>query len=99
LALARSRRQRRQDELFHIGVDTTGWRLVDATGVSDDGLTITGWGFNPQGQREAFLAVIPEPASLPLLGIAGLAAMRRRRRGWTCSSLSSRRTPPLPPST
>lgn len=43
------------------GVDMTGWDLKEATGVSDDGLRVVGWGINPSGQEEAFVALIPEP--------------------------------------
>jgi len=34
----------------------TGWRLEDATAVSHDGLVIVGFGLNPAGQTEAWLA-------------------------------------------
>jgi len=59
-----------------------------ATGVSADGLTIAGYGFNPNGGLEAWIASLrqdvvatPEPAALGLLGLglAGLASLRRRR--------------------
>jgi probable HAF family extracellular repeat protein len=36
------------------GVDMTGWILFEARGVSDDGLTIVGWGFNPDGDTSAW---------------------------------------------
>jgi len=60
------------------GFDLTGWRLEEAIGMSDDGLTITGWGFNPDGLREAWVVQIPAPGALGLLGAAGLFARRRR---------------------
>lgn len=39
-----------------MGLDLTGWRLIEATGISADGLTIVGWGDNPDDQREAWIA-------------------------------------------
>ncbi|MEL7405881.1 MAG: PEP-CTERM sorting domain-containing protein, partial [Cyanobacteria bacterium J06558_2] len=36
-------------------LDLTGWLLADATSISDDGLTIVGWGGNPQGELEAWI--------------------------------------------
>ncbi|GAH22327.1 unnamed protein product, partial [marine sediment metagenome] len=44
------------------GVDLTGWTLRSATGISDDGLTFVGYGLNPSGYQEAWIATIPEPA-------------------------------------
>ncbi len=38
------------------GVDLTGWILRAATGISDDGRTIVGWGENPDGNNEAWSA-------------------------------------------
>lgn len=40
-------------------VDLTGWILLDATGVSPDGRTIVGWGLNPAGDSEAWVATLP----------------------------------------
>ena len=48
------------------GVDLTDWTLSVALGISDDGRTIVGRGINPDGNTEAWIALIPEPA--PLLG-------------------------------
>ena len=42
------------------GLDLTGWRLREATGISADGVTIVGWGVNPDGDFEAWIAVIPQ---------------------------------------
>ena len=44
-----------------LGLDLTGWRLGLARGISADGQTIVGWGTNPDGFTEAFIAVIPRP--------------------------------------
>ncbi|MBW2390036.1 MAG: hypothetical protein JRG89_16625 [Deltaproteobacteria bacterium] len=40
------------------GIDLTGWTLVDAYGLNGDGTVIVGGGSNPQGDYEAFRAVI-----------------------------------------
>ena len=41
------------------GLDLGGFtRLLDATGISDDGLTIVGTGINTSGFAEAFMATI-----------------------------------------
>lgn len=60
------------------GIDLSGWTLSAITEVSQNGLYLTGRGYNPDGQLESFLVQIPTPsAALPL--IAGFAALRRRR--------------------
>ncbi|MCH9023676.1 MAG: PEP-CTERM sorting domain-containing protein, partial [Planctomycetes bacterium] len=53
--------------------------LSQAKGISADGLTIVGWGRNPSGNSEAWIATIPEPATLSLLALGSLALLRRRR--------------------
>ncbi len=40
------------------GLDLNGWSLNAATDVSDDGSTIVGWGTNPAGNTEAWIARI-----------------------------------------
>jgi uncharacterized membrane protein len=47
------------DYLFSHGIDTDGWMLSDAWGVSSDGLTIVGLGRNPQGLLEGWVATLP----------------------------------------
>jgi uncharacterized membrane protein len=63
-----------------LGLNLDGWNLRYATGISADGLTIVGRGVNPSGQEETWIAVIPEPALLPLVGLFTGAMLRRRRR-------------------
>jgi cysteine-rich repeat protein/probable HAF family extracellular repeat protein len=52
--------------LAKLGIDLTGWHLHTAWGLSADGRTIVGYGTNPDGRREAWLAYsevwpIPDP--------------------------------------
>ena len=63
-----------------LGLDLTGWSLLRATAVSGDGNTIVGTGTNASGEQEAWIAIIPEPTTglLVAVGLAGLAATRRR---------------------
>ncbi|MCC7475430.1 MAG: hypothetical protein IT425_08545 [Pirellulales bacterium] len=57
-----------------------GWLLRDATALSPDGRFIVGYGNNPDGKIEAWLADIgpevPEPAAM-LLGLIGCIAAFR----------------------
>jgi probable HAF family extracellular repeat protein len=53
--------RRVQDALTDAGLDMTGWRLIFARGVSDDGNTIVGWGTNPDGQDEGWIARLVSP--------------------------------------
>ncbi|MEM7409350.1 MAG: PEP-CTERM sorting domain-containing protein [Myxococcota bacterium] len=73
-----------QDLLEDEGIDLSDWTLREAEGVSPDGTIIVGHGTNPNGDTEAFVAVLPEPGALLGFGagaslLAGLA--RRRARG------------------
>jgi probable HAF family extracellular repeat protein len=57
---------------------SSGWTLQDATGINDQG-QIVGYGLNSSGQQDAFLLTpTPEPATVSLLALGGLAIFRRR---------------------
>jgi probable HAF family extracellular repeat protein len=59
---------------------SSGWDLVLARAINDVG-QIVGYGTNPAGQTNAFLLTpIPEPATLSLLALGGLALTRRKKR-------------------
>jgi len=69
------------DVLDGLGVDTSDWILEMATGVSDDGRSIVGYGIHlgPAVRREAWIAVVPEPNGL-LLILGALLCLRSRPR-------------------
>lgn len=67
-----------RDILIDLGLDLTSWTLSEARSISTDGLTIAGFGTNPDGYNEAWVAVIPEPATLLLLGF-GAVILRKKR--------------------
>jgi uncharacterized membrane protein len=72
----RARKDALQSEF---GLDLAGWELRNANAISDDGLSIVGWGTNPAGFTEAFVVRLPEPgAGLALLVLGVLAQPRRR---------------------
>lgn len=61
----RSLRQVLVDQ-YGLGSQLAGWRLGSATGISDDGRVIVGWGTNPSSAREAFRVVLPvAPGPMP----------------------------------
>jgi uncharacterized membrane protein len=51
--------------LTGLGVDLTGWTLSAARGVSADGRVIAGYGINPAGRGEGFIADLGAPACYP----------------------------------
>jgi len=62
------------------GVDLGGGQLNYSAGVSWDGNVVTGTG-RKDGQRQPFVATVPEPSSAVLigLGLSALALLRRKR--------------------
>src|SRR5205823_10163260 len=67
-----------------------GWTYLDnISGISDDGKTIVGYG-NRSGGFEAFVATVPEPASLGQLFPLSATALLRRRRGLAQTLISTR---------
>jgi len=67
------------------GLDLSGWDLIAATGISDEGSTIVGYGTNPDGFTEGWVAnttVIPIPPALWLFGsgLLGLIGISRRKK-------------------
>lgn len=73
-----------EDLLIASGVSfNSGWELYTATGVSDDGQTIVGYGFGPGNTIQGWVATIPvpEPTVLALVGAGAVGfAMKRRLR-------------------
>jgi uncharacterized membrane protein len=65
-------------EEIGLELEVTGWTLVSALDVSQDGTRIVGNGLNPDGEFEGWLAVIPEPSAGTLGGLGVLGAMLRR---------------------
>ena len=65
------------------GLDLGGWSLSIAYDVSADGRFIVGYGRNASGDIEAFLAEVPEPATLILMaGGLPLLLQRKRKSRW-----------------
>lgn len=84
-------RESRTIELLHdvltneygLGPQVASWNLQTATAMSNDGRTIVGFGTNPNGQTEGWVAFlgtpVPEPSTLFLTTLALPFACRRRR--------------------
>jgi len=62
------------------GLDLTGWALQSVRDISPDGTVIVGWGVNPSGNVEAWIATVPEPSALVLLGMGGIGLVLFGRR-------------------
>jgi probable HAF family extracellular repeat protein len=67
-------------EDYGLGGSLSGWQLIAANAVSADGKTIIGWGRNPSGEYEPWIAYVPEPGGLPLLACAILFSWLLGRR-------------------
>lgn len=52
--------------LIDAGIVLGGWVLENATDLSGDGQTLVGYGRNPQGRTEAFIAFLPIPCRADL---------------------------------
>ena len=66
--------ERLESRLTSSGLSLGGWTLVQATGISASGRTIVGWGTNPDGQTEGFVATLGAPAlPVPALGVPASA--------------------------
>jgi uncharacterized membrane protein len=62
-----------------------GWTLIEARGVSWDGVTVVGSGIDPTGATQAFVATIPEPSTIMLGIIAALGLLAFYvLRFWRC---------------
>lgn len=53
-----------------LGLDLTDWTLQEAKAISDDGLVVVGFGTNPDGNREGWVAMLPEPPATPVYVLA-----------------------------
>jgi probable HAF family extracellular repeat protein len=70
------------------GLNLAGWTLNDARGISADGLTVVGYGTNPSGVSEGWLArlnpqnnpSVPEPSSILGLGLFSLVGFLIKKR-------------------
>jgi uncharacterized membrane protein len=64
--------------LTNNGVDLTGWTELGGPACSPNGQYLVGWG-KYNGVSQCFVAAVPAPGAIALLGIAGVARGRRRR--------------------
>lgn len=63
------------------GADLTAWDTLGVVkGISADGNTIVGEGFELGGFEKGWVAHIPEPSSIALISVGVITAFRRRRR-------------------
>lgn len=56
-----------------LGAQVAGWTVDEVTGISTDGLTIVGYGTNPHGQSEAWVAKL-NPGDLDISALANFKA-------------------------
>lgn len=66
-----------------VGDAVNGWTLLNATAISADGLTVAGYGIDPTGNRQAWLAYlgseVPEPAAWILIGLGSMGVVARHK--------------------
>jgi probable HAF family extracellular repeat protein len=62
-------------EELGLGPAMAGWDLETATAISPDGLTVGGWGYNPQGNVEAWLAYLGEPSVVEVPALSSLGSI------------------------
>ena len=62
-------------------LDLTNWTLWYAYGISDDGTTIAGTGFNPEGYTEAWIATLPQSEITSNHYVVG--TLGKDRDGWS----------------
>jgi probable HAF family extracellular repeat protein len=75
--------RRLQDVLTsEYNIDLTGWTLNCATGVSSDGMTIVGYGRNPDWNAEGWIARLGEPTVIPAPGAIILGCIGTGLVGW-----------------
>jgi probable HAF family extracellular repeat protein len=67
--------RRLQDVLTGSGLDLTGWTLHSANDISADGRVIVGSATNPDGDPEAWMAVLSGSPAVPALGGLGTVAL------------------------
>jgi hypothetical protein len=67
-----------RDLLIASGLNLEGWTLAEPTGISADGTVVVGYGTNPAGATEAWLAVVPEPSTAAVLLIPAVALVAGR---------------------
>jgi hypothetical protein len=60
------------------GLNLTGWNLLSVSATDASGNIITGYGINPQGQSELWIATIPEPMTITLFALGALMLRRVR---------------------
>jgi probable HAF family extracellular repeat protein len=61
--------RRLQEVLLEAGIEqVAGWQLFEPMGISDDGATIVGSGYNPEGLIEAWIARVPRDCAVDFDG-------------------------------
>jgi uncharacterized membrane protein len=61
------------------GLNASGWRFDSVTGISDDGRTIVGNGYDPTGSYGPWIATVPMPSAVAPLALLCVMGRRPRR--------------------